>query len=67
VSPDHVERIRAAIAACDQRAFTMTLAGLLAHYRADELSAEAVRLLDAAEHDVQQYWRGTCNCDGHLN
>lgn len=59
--------IHAAIDALDQHALDMLAftAGLF-EYGA-EFEAEAKDYLARSPHEVQQFWLGQCNCDGHLN
>jgi hypothetical protein len=59
--------IRDAILACDQPrldclVFALGLAG-----DATETETEMRATLATAPHDVQIWWNGVCNCDGHLN
>jgi len=61
------QAVRAAILHCrqdvlDRLVFALTLTG-----EGDEVESEMRATLATAPHDVQLWWDGECNCDGHLN
>lgn len=56
-----------ALCAKDMDRFSATLvvlAGRIGERQTEEL---ARLVLGRMPHDVQMYWNGECNCDGHMN
>jgi len=51
----------------DQEAFESLLVGLIPVTKHEEIAEYASELLAEQDHDVQMWWLGECNCDGHLN
>lgn len=39
----------------------------MAGHNEGEIAALAVRLLAKQDHNVQEWWMGSCNCTGHSN
>jgi hypothetical protein len=65
---EYLAEMQAAILACDQARLSrlMFCLGMTADNIA-EVERQAERLMAEAPHDVQVYWSGECNCDGHQN
>lgn len=63
-----VDVVDQALMAKDQLAFDRLVIGMVfSGVDADELGAVMIERLEAMPHEVQVYWKGDCNCDGHLN
>lgn len=61
-------RIKTALAAKDQDALSSLMAHLALEGRpTEEVQHLAEMLLRQQPHDVQEWWAGDCNCDGHQN
>jgi hypothetical protein len=66
------ERLRAGLEAMDQAGLDRLMLSLglregLGEWPRGSVEREARELLAGAPHEVQLYWSGECNCDGHLN
>lgn len=60
--------IKDAMARKDQAALDIVMINLALEGRpADEVQALAEMVLRQQPHDVQEWWNGECNCDGHQN
>lgn len=59
-------RVSELILACDQPGLDALVLRLALH-RVAGVEEEMLAVLAAAPHDVQVWWSGECNCDGHLN
>jgi hypothetical protein len=55
------------VLACDHTGTNRLLINLAVAGLADEAGPAMAGILDHASHEVQQWWLGECNCDGHLN
>ncbi len=63
-----IRSIKAALVAKNQDGMSTLMMHLaLAGHPVDEVQALAETLLRQQPHDIQEWWTGDCNCDGHLN
>lgn len=63
------ELIRKALEMCDQPAMDHLVVHLvvLNTFTPEDIERVMRQELAVASHEVQQYWTGACNCNGHLN
>lgn len=60
--------IKAGLQAKDQEGMNVIMMRLVLEGRSpEEVQALAEMLLLQEPHDVQEWWNGECNCDGHQN
>lgn len=60
-------QLERALRAKDQDGFTFMLVLLAGSIPTQELNDFATELLAEQDHDIQTWWMGECNCDGHQN
>jgi hypothetical protein len=62
-----LDALRAAILDCRQADVDNLVFHLTLHGHGNDVEQVLHSTVETAPHDVQMWWRGECNCDGHLN